>query len=97
MRIHLLMKTLMSCLMIFSTLFFIFSFSASSSSATFDTASTRTRDPNTCNKEIKGFISGTWKYAQTLFNMKVCACAHARALMGTGKVIFLQYGTIPIN
>ena len=52
--VHLLMKTLTSCLIIFSTLFFIFSFSASSNSATLDTASTRTRAPNTWNvRKIK--------------------------------------------
>ena len=42
---HLLMKTLMSWLRIFSTFAFIFSFSATSSSATFETASTRTLAP----------------------------------------------------
>ena len=44
---NLLMKTFMSCLRMRSTFAFIFSFSAASKSATFDTASTRTRDPNT--------------------------------------------------
>lgn len=44
---YLLINTLHPCLTIFSTLSFIFSFSASSSCATLEIASTLTREPNT--------------------------------------------------
>ena len=46
------MKTLMLWARIFPTFSFIFSFSATSNSATFATDSTRTRVPNTCKQPL---------------------------------------------